>query len=88
MTMEEYYREQARATWHNDGAIEVDLDARTSQVTANGSWVQAWVWVDQPICAACREPITSFYKVQQTEDGALFHGRCWTLRHRRNHRGT
>ncbi|MCA2967467.1 MAG: hypothetical protein INH43_03000 [Acidobacteriaceae bacterium] len=37
---------RARATWHEEGEIEIDDDAEESvSVVAGGAWVAAWVRV-------------------------------------------
>ena len=77
MRAKDYYFKQAVA---RTGTI----DYRTAIVMVgacprpkSGAYVQAWVWVPAPLCAKCRDRITSFRGVRQTKDGALFHGRCW-----------
>lgn len=37
---------RARATWHDEGTLEIDDDAEESvSVSDGGAWVAAWVWV-------------------------------------------
>lgn len=35
---------RAVATWHDEGRLEIDDDAKVSQAEG-GAWVAAWVWV-------------------------------------------
>ena len=38
--------DRARATWHEEGELEIDDDAEESvSVGDGGAWVAAWVWV-------------------------------------------
>jgi len=46
------YRACAHRTFHDEGTIEIDDDAKVSRITpsestdgAHGAYVQAWVWV-------------------------------------------
>lgn len=43
---EQRIREMAFDEYHDDGTIEIDSDAKVSEGTENGAYVQAWVWVD------------------------------------------
>lgn len=47
---ESWYREQAREQYHDEGVIEVDLEAEVSlnEDGDHGAYVQAWVWVADP----------------------------------------
>lgn len=77
MTMDEWYREKAEALYQSD---EIDCRWQNGNVSYSGlgAWVSAAVWVPAPVCAECREIISSMRGVRQSEkDGALFHGRCW-----------
>ncbi len=42
---DEWFRSQAKALYHEDGAIEVDANALVSVGKEQGAYVQAWVWV-------------------------------------------
>jgi hypothetical protein len=44
MTVADKYIEVARNTYQNDD-IEIDDNARLSEVDGEGAWVSAWVWV-------------------------------------------
>jgi hypothetical protein len=49
----------ARATLHEDGVLEIDDTAEVSLGASAGSYVQAWVWVDNPErCADCGGTMT------------------------------
>ena len=51
--MEDWYRHQARQRHEQEGTIEVDPDAPVSLGGDPGAYVQAWVWVDNPMCVSC-----------------------------------
>lgn len=38
--------EMAKAKHHRDGEVEIDGNALLSEGDSNGTYVQAWVWVD------------------------------------------
>jgi len=43
------YRERAGELYaHNTDDVQIDEDAHVSEAD-HGAWVQAWVWVDDPI---------------------------------------
>jgi hypothetical protein len=44
-TTQAAYRAAAQASWHRDGEIEIDDDAKISRGSDHGAYVQAWVWV-------------------------------------------
>lgn len=45
---DEWYREQAKATLHRDGELEIDDNAVVSTGADRGAYVAAWVWVEDP----------------------------------------
>lgn len=45
MKSTEWFRSRARDLYHEEGQIEIDVDARVSIGGDDGAYVQAWVWV-------------------------------------------
>lgn len=43
---DEWYRQEATASFEEGGVIEIDLHAEISRGDAGGAYVQAWVWVE------------------------------------------
>ena len=44
-----WFRDEAKKSFHDEGTIEIDDNARVNCVDGNeGAYVQAWVWVDAP----------------------------------------
>jgi len=43
---EQWFRERAKALYHDEGEIEVDDNALVSTGADNGAYVEVWVWVD------------------------------------------
>ncbi len=44
-----WYRQKATEKYHRDGEIEVDEGATVSVSEDAGAYVQAWVWVADPL---------------------------------------
>jgi hypothetical protein len=54
------YRDQARAEWVREGAIEIDDDAQVSVSSDGGAYVQGWLWVadvPKPKPTCCDYPV-------------------------------
>jgi len=45
MKTDEWFRKQAKSTYHEEGQIEIDSNARVSRGSDEGAYVEAWVWV-------------------------------------------
>ena len=45
MKSDEWFRNQAKSTYHEEGQIEIDINARVSRGSDDGAYVEAWVWV-------------------------------------------
>jgi hypothetical protein len=45
MKSDKWFRDRAKEIYSEDGQIEVDSNARVSTGTADGAYVEAWVWV-------------------------------------------
>ena len=45
MKSDNWFRTHARELYHEDGSIEVDINARISRGDDEGAYVEAWVWV-------------------------------------------
>ena len=49
---DDWYREQARKRFQDEGYFEIDDSAPISQAEGNpdrGAYVQAWVWIEDPM---------------------------------------
>jgi hypothetical protein len=45
---DEEYRSLAKRSFHDEGVIEIDDNARIAKGAECGAYVEAWVWVDNP----------------------------------------
>jgi hypothetical protein len=45
MATDQWFRRRARELYAEDGQVEIDADAPVSSGSAEGGYVQAWVWV-------------------------------------------
>lgn len=45
---DEKYRALAKRSFHDEGVIEIDDNARIAKGAECGAYVEAWVWVDNP----------------------------------------
>jgi hypothetical protein len=74
LAVEKWYQEQAKKQFEDEGTLEIDPGAAVSMGGDPGAYVQAWVWVDNPHCAYCEEPIPELERIP--EDGEFICPKC------------